>query len=236
MAYDANDPADRKIVADAVAEALEEARTEHEADVEGLKNKNKDLLTKLNKARREGGEGSAEEVTRLESELETAQTALRDAQSKLRTAERDLKNVTGERDTANGALETERTTARNLVIENGLTAALTEAKVAPQFMDAAKALLAKDVTVKETDGKREAFVGDKPLGAFVSEWSQGDKGKHYVTAPANGGGGAGDNKPAGEAGSKKIGEMNLAERTAHYNKVGEAEFNRQLEAERTAGK
>jgi hypothetical protein len=233
MAYDPKDPADVKIVTDAVAAALEDAREEHETAIEGLKAKNKDLLTKLAKARTAGGEGSAEEVTRLENELETTQTTLRDTQSKLRTAERDLKAVTTERDTAARELETETAFGRNMVVENGLTAALTEANVAPEFMDAAKAMLSGKATVKEVDGKREAFADDKPLGEFVKTWAESDKGKVFVAAPNNAGGNAGESTPAGQAGSKKISEMNHVERTAHYNKVGEAEFARQVEAEKT---
>ncbi len=235
MAYDPNDPADRKIVSDAVAEALEEARTEHEASVEGLKAKNRDLLTKLNRARTAGGDNSAEEVTRLEAELEKAQGELRTATSALRTAERDLKTVTGERDTANATLETETSFSRTMVVENDLTAALSEVNVAPQFLDGAKAMLAGGITVKEVDGKRKAFAGDKPLSEHVKEWAASDKGKAYVAAPANGGGNAGaDNTPAGQAGAKKISEMNMLERTAHYNKIGQFEFDRQVEAEKNA--
>jgi hypothetical protein len=55
MAYDPNDPADKRIVdkliKDAVDAALEEARTEHEAEVEGLRNKRTELLDKLKLAK-----------------------------------------------------------------------------------------------------------------------------------------------------------------------------------------
>lgn len=232
MAYDPKDPADVKIVSDAVAEALENARDEHETEIEGLKTKNKDLLTKLSKARKDTGDGSAEEVTRLESELDTARTELATANSKARQLDRDLKAVTATRDTVTAELETERKAATGLVVENDLTAALTSVNVAPHLFDGAKALLGNGVTVKEVDGKRQAFVGDKPLGEHVKEWSLGDQGKHYVTAADNSGGNDGQHKPHNVPGNKKISEMNHVERTALLNTLGEVKFNERFTAEK----
>ena len=232
MAYDANDPADRQIVADAVAEALEEARTQHEADIEGLKTKNKDLLTKLARARAAGGEGSAEEVTRLESELETTQANLRDAQAKLRTAERDLRTASSERDTARTALETETTYSRNQTVENGLTAALVEANVAPHFMEAAKALLMKQGVAVKVEGESRMAVGPdhKPLNEFVKAWAASDTGKHYVTAPANGGGGSNGVMGGGSPGTKKLADMSEQERL-DFARAKPTEFQQLLNAE-----
>jgi hypothetical protein len=72
-----------------------------------------------------------------------------------------------------------------------LTSALVEAKVAPQFMPAVKAMLSGKATIKTEGDARSVVVGDKSLGDFVKEWSQGDEGKHYIAAGNNGGGGAG---------------------------------------------
>jgi predicted lipoprotein with Yx(FWY)xxD motif len=235
MAYDPNDPADKRIVdkliKDAVDAALEEARTEHEAEVEGLRNKRTELLDKLKKARAGEGGGDTAEIDRLENELETVKGELRTATANLRQAKRDIETVTAERDTARQTAETEGTFARDLVIENGLTAALTEANVAPQFMPAAVALLKGQVEVKADDkGKRQAFASDKPLGEFVKEWAQGDQGKHYVAAPNNSGGGSGG---AGQGGgsAKKISEMSESERISHFNAIGKDAFEAQVQRE-----
>lgn len=234
MAYDPKDPADVKIVSDAVAEALENAREEHEQEIQGLKTKNGELVTKLNKARKDGGDGSAEEVTRLEAELDANRTELNNAKREARQFERDFKAAAATRDTVMAELETERKAATGLVVENDLTAALTSVNVAPHLFDGAKALLGNGVTVKEVEGKRQAFVGDKPLGEHVKEWALGDQGKHYVTAADNSGGNDGQHKPHNVPGNKKISEMNHVERTALYNTVGEAKFNERVAAESAA--
>ena len=213
MAYDPKDPADKKIVDDAVAAALATAEEEHQSEVERLNNKNKDLLGKLAKARKDNGGENTEEIANLERELETTKSELATANSKLRTVERDLTKVTGERDT----LQTERDTAvtqRNDEFRNNaLTSALAEVNVAPHFMDAAKALLAGKLTV-EVDGDNRSVKADgKDVGEFVKEWSASDAGKHYILAPANGGGGAtGANGGGSPTGLKKLSEYSEAER------------------------
>jgi hypothetical protein len=216
MAYDPNDPADKAIVQGLIDAALEEAETEHEANKAGLIKKNADLLDKIKKLRTSGGEVDTAEITRLETELENTQRDLRTAETSNREATRQIKALTTERDTAKTALETESGFSRKLLVENGLTDALTGANVAPQFMPAARALLEKQVEVKAEGDSRTAVVGDKSLSDFVKDWSQSDQGKVFIAAPANGGGGT---LPPGTppSGSKKIYEMNDTERVALYN-------------------
>jgi len=186
MAFDKNDKADQKILADAIAEALEEAATEHEAEIAGLKTKNVELIGKLKKAR-EGGNDPAE-VEKLEAKLE-AQT------KELSEAQKALKAATKERDTFKAASETESAAARKLLVDGGLTENLVAAGVKKEFLPAVKKLLADQVTVKVEGDNRSAVVGDKSLSDFVKVWSQGDEGKNYIVAPANGGG----NAPGGKA-------------------------------------
>jgi hypothetical protein len=190
MAYDPKDPADKKIVDDLVAAALADAEEKHEADVAGLKANNARLKDQLKKA--SAGEGNAEEITRLETELETSK-------AKLKTAEKDLAKITKERDETAKALEGEASFTQKLLVDNGLTEALVAANVAKQFLPAAKALLAGQVTLKVDGENRIAMVGEKKLSDFVDEWSKGEDGKHYVAAPGNSGAGAkpGDKTPGG---------------------------------------
>lgn len=228
MAYDPNDPADKAIVAKAVSDALAAQAEEHETEIEGLRNKNTELLGKLRKARTEGGGETSAEIERLENELADTQGKLRTAESNLRTTKRELDTANAELGTTRQSLQTEQETSRNEFVQNRLTSELTAANVGSQFLDDVTASLSRSVTVKEVDGKRQAFVGDKPLGEFVKEWSQGDKGKHYVTAPANGGGGA---TPPGnpQGGAKKIHEMTEMERIA-LAKADPAGFQARLDA------
>ncbi len=215
MAYDPKDPADKAIVDGLIADALEEAQTEHEAAVEGLKNKNRDLAKKLKDAKAgTPAEGDAEEIARLENELAENKTALRDAEKQLRTATRELGEV-------KATAETESAFNRKLIIENDLTAALVAANVAPHFLDAVKTLLGKDATVQVEGDNRKAVIGDKSLGDAVKEWAASDAGKHFVVAPANGGGGS-QGTTQGAGGTKKLADMTEAERLdmSRTNPVG----------------
>jgi hypothetical protein len=210
-AYDPEDADTKAAVQAAIEEALEAQREEHSAEVERLNTKNKDLLKKLAKARE--GTDNAGEVERLERELDETKHSLGEAQSKLRIAERDLKKITSERDTAVSERDTERSNFRNELIENNLTAALVEHQVAPHFMEAAKALLKGKVSVEVDGDERKLLADGKPIGDFVKEWAASDAGKHYVVAPANGGGGAnGANGGGSPGGLKPLAEYTEAER------------------------
>ena len=85
-------------------------------------------------------------------------------------------------------------------------------------MDAAKALIQKNnaAEVTEVDGAAVARIGNESISDFVKGWSQGDQGKHFVAAPANGGGGAGGSNGGGKAPSGKSWmEMNNQEKTEY---------------------
>lgn len=239
MAYDPNDPADVAIVNGLVATAVAAENTrlteEHEAEIEGLRNKNTELLGKLRKAR-SGEGGDSAEVERLENELADVQKQLRTAESALRTANRNLETVTGERDTAQGELASEREISRNEFVTNRLTAELAAVNVGQHFLEDLTPSMARQVVVKDVNGERQAFVGDKSLSDYIKEWAGTDKAKHYITAPANGGGGTTNNNTPPPSGGKKISEMNLGERTAHYNAIGKDAFEAQVAAEAAAPK
>jgi hypothetical protein len=57
-------------------------------------------------------------------------------------------------------------------------------------MDAAKALLKMQATIKAENGEYAALIGDKPIGDYVKEWTNSDAGKHFIAADNNSGGGA----------------------------------------------
>lgn len=198
MAYDAKDPADKKIVdkliADAIAEVLTEAQTEHEADKAGLVKKNQELIAANKKLK--SGEGDPEEVSRLEAQIETLK-------SEIKTSAKVVKDLTRERDTHKTAAETEAAAAKNLVVDNSLTAELIAAGVKKEFMPAVKSLLASKVEQTIDGDKRTATVAGKPLSEFVKTWSLSDEGKSFVTAPANGGGNANGGK-ANEGAKKSM--------------------------------
>lgn len=195
MAYDPKDPADKKIVDGLIADALAEAGEQHEADVAGLKGKVTELRGKLAKAKAgEGTEGG--DTDKLEGEVERLTGELKTAKKDLEKATKSLGEVTTERDGLNKNLE-------GVLIDQGLSAALTEHKVDTKFLPAVKAMLSPKVALKLEGNDRKAVVGDKSLGDYVKEWSQGDEGKAYVSAAGNSGGGAGGSQGGGQGGGKQ---------------------------------
>lgn len=215
MAYDPKDPADKKIVDDAVAAALAEAADEHETAITGLKAKNTELLGKLKDAR-EGKGADPAEAARLEAELDKVL-------GELKTERKALATVTKERDTFKAQAESESGFSTKLLVENGLTAALVGAGVKKEFMPAVTAMLSGKVTIKQDGDTRAAVVGDKSLGDFVKEWSQGADGKHYIAAEANSGGGANGGKAGGSGKTMKRADYDAADantRAAHFAEGG----------------
>lgn len=178
MPFDANDP-------EAIA-AIEAAVTKA---TEGLATKNRELLTKLANARTKT-EIDPATVSALESQVE-------ELTGKLTAAEKAAKDATKAREAAEAQFGGESKFVQKLLVDNGLTAELVKAGVAPAMLPAVKALLAGHVQVKVDGDQRKAVVGDKDLGAFVTEWASGPEGKHFVAAPTNSGGGAPGGKDGG---------------------------------------
>jgi hypothetical protein len=185
MAFDAKDP---ETVA-AIKASVEEA-------ILGLQAKNTELLAKLKKAQKDSVIDPAEH-TALQAELDATQ-------AKLTEAVKGQKAAVTEADKVKKAYESESQLTHRLLVENGLTEALTKAGVTnPVHLKAAKALLSSQVTLATEGENRVAKIGDKLLPDSVGEWAKGEEGKYFVAAPANGGGGAtGGGRGQGETGAK----------------------------------
>ncbi len=185
MAFDPKDPEAVKAIKEAVDAAVTEATA-------GLQTKNTELLAKLKKAQKDATIDPAEHAA-LQAELDATQV-------KLAETAKQLKAATTEAEKAKKALEGESKVTQNLLVENGLTDALTKAGVTnPVHLKAAKAMLSGQVVLVAEGDKRTAKVGDKALSDFVTEWTKGDEGKFFVAAPNNTGG----NAPGGGGGAQK---------------------------------
>lgn len=172
-----------KAVKDAVAEAVEEATG-------GLKSKNQQLMDEL-KAAKKGKAVDPAELERLEAERDELQT-------KLSAADRTVKDAVKAKETAEKALQAESGFTHKLLVENGLREQLAAQGVTNAVhQKAAMAMLAGQVQIAADGDTRVAKVGDKVLADFVKEWSAGDEGKHFVSAPSNSGGGASGGKGGG---------------------------------------
>jgi hypothetical protein len=177
-------------VKEAIKAAVEEATAP-------LIAKRDELLSEVKKARK-GQQIDPETVTALETQIETLKGELSTAQKAVKTANADAEK-------ARKALEVSDGFTSKLLVDNGLTEALTKAGVTnPVHLKAAKSMLAGQVQIVADGESKVAKVGEKALAEFAAEWAKGDEGKHFVAAPANGGGGSQGGGGAG--GSEKLPE------------------------------
>lgn len=182
MSIDLNAPE----VQAAIKAAAEEATS-------GLISKRDELLAEVKKLRK-NQEIKPEQLEELENQVETYKT-------KWTEAEKQAKTIAAEADKVKKLYEAESGYTNNLLVENGLNEALVKEGIAKQFLPAVKSMLKSQVTVKIEGNERKAVIGEKALSEFVSEWSKGEEGKHFIAAPANSGGGSnggGDAKGRGK--------------------------------------
>lgn len=159
-------------------------------------------------------------ITELEELVESQKASLAEAQ-------KAAKKATTEAEKATKALADAEGFTQRLLVDNGLSDALTKAGVTnPVHLKAAKALLSGQVQIVADGDSKVAKVGEKALADFIGEWAKGDEGKFFVAAPNNSGGGA--NGGSGGSGNKttdltKIDPNDKAARVAALEKrVAEA--------------
>lgn len=194
-----------------------------EKEVEGLKKNNAELKAEKKKLQDQQGELSerlkaledaADEAERIKAEKDgDVKTAVEKVEAKLR---KELAAKDAEKSSLQGQLQT-------LLVDNGLNEALTKAGVAPQYMDAAKALLRTKhkVEIVDSEGQPTAQIEGKSLAEAVSEWAQGDHGKHFIAAPSNSGGGAqGANGNGRAATGKPVKDWSVGEKSAYIREHG----------------
>lgn len=160
----------------------EDKIAELEAAIEVLSAKNNQLLgeVKVAKAKAKGAEIDPAEYAALQNENETLKSELNKATKDSAKTIEALQTSLSEKD---GALQ-------SYLIDNGLNDAMLKAGIKPEFMSAAKAMLKANTKVTAENGQYSALMGDKPLYDAITEWAASDEGKHFVSAPANSGGGA----------------------------------------------
>lgn len=185
----------------------EERIAELEVELGALSAKNSELLreVKVARAKAKGVEIDPNDFMALQTENETLKSQLdKVAKDSTKTIE-TLTSTIAEKD---GALQ-------SYLIDNGLNDAMLKAGIKPEFMTAAKAMLKSQTKLMAENGQYSALMGDKPLNEAIAEWAAGDEGKHFVSAPANSGGGAtggtgngGTVAPKGNLGGDKTQRVN----------------------------
>lgn len=171
-------------------EAKEAIKAAVEEATAGLAAKNKELLAEVKEARK-SRTIDPKEIEDRDNEIEALKTQLGEAQ-------KTVKLATTEAEKAKKALEGAEGFTQKLLVDNGLTDALTKAGVTnPVHLKAAKSMLAGQVAIVADGDNRSAKIGDKDLAAAIGEWAKGDEGKFFVQATQNNGGGANGSNSSG---------------------------------------
>lgn len=156
-----------------------------------------DRLDRELKEARRALDGANERLAGWPDEFERAEYARLKERGSLDEGEierRAAKRRRQELDTALERAEVAERQLHTLLVENGLTEALSRAQVAPSLLDAAKALLLRQHKAEIVEGK--ALIDGDEIVDFVRDWADGEAGRHFVAAPQSGGGGA-EAKPGG---------------------------------------
>jgi hypothetical protein len=176
----------------------EEGKAAHQSIIEeateGLKNKNNELIqkNKILKTAKETAEAKIiemdEEILDITAGKGKGKDLATEIEKKLeKKFEKQLKDANDKNDKYSKQINT-------LVVENGLTEALTKANIAKQHIPAVKALIKStskiEVSSEDDDDAPVATIGGKALSDYVKEFAEGDSGKHYVAAANNSGGGS----------------------------------------------
>jgi phage I-like protein len=163
---------------DLTQEKLDELLGSVEALSESTKGLKADLAKA--KAKAKGADIDPEEYANLQTQVAELSDKLSKSEKAYKADTEKLSKSLTEKD---GALT-------KYLLDANLTDNLAKARVKPELMDAAKALLKMQATIKAENGEYSALIGDKPIGDFVKEWTGSDAGKHFVSADNNSGGGA----------------------------------------------
>ena len=155
--------------------AVEEATT-------ALVAKNQQLLSEKKKLQKTA-EIDPQMVTDLEAQVEKLQ-------ADLATTSKEVKDKTKALEQASKLLQSESSFTHKLLIDNGLTDELVKAGVSKHYLNAAKSLFASKAQIVADGDSRVAKIGDKALADAISEWVGSEEGKHFISAPANSGGGS----------------------------------------------
>ena len=174
----------------------------------GLVKKNQELLSELKEARK-GRAIDPAELDKLQAKIDALEADLGTAHKTKKEQEKALK-------LAQDALASESGFTQKLLLDNGLTEALVKAGVATPMLPAVKAMLGSQAKVIVDGDARRAVIGDKDLTEFVSAWATTDEGKHFIAAPANGGGGASGG--AGNGSGAKVWTREKFDAASHFER------------------
>lgn len=158
---------------------LEEQRKQNEA----MNAKNRELLDEMKAVKRKNSEIDIDAYHKALDKVDALEADNAKLQGEIKLKGKDLEKLTASLSEKDGALQ-------GLLIDQGLTQALTEAGVPANLLKYVKADLKSQAKLHGENGQYTAMIGDKPLNDFINEWKETD-GKNVIIAPNNSGGGGG---------------------------------------------
>jgi signal recognition particle GTPase len=199
-----------------------------DAQVEGLKSKNQELLGESKKVK--------ESMKAIQDQLDEIKAAKEAAEEEAAAKSGDVEKIKSaleakskkEKDELLSKLELQTGRLNQTLVDKGLTDALVSANIAAHHIPAVTALIkaTSKAEIEDVDGVLVAKFDGKPIKDYVSEWAQGDLGKHYIAAPNNGGGGASGSIGGGKAPSGKKADWSVKEKTAYIRENGKEAYDK----------
>ncbi|AEP08897.1 hypothetical protein [Micavibrio aeruginosavorus] len=210
------------------AEGKAELQKMIDKETEGLKAKKDELLGEVKKLK-----DSSKSIQEQLDELKAAKDA---AEEEAAAKGGDVEKIKStlearhakEKGDLSAKLADREAKLHKLLVDNGLTEALTKAGVTnPAHLKAAKAMILAEnkAEVSDADGAAVATISGKPIQEFVSSFAQGEDGKHFIAATANSGGGAGGSNGGGKAaGGQTRSAMNHVDKAAYIKEHGQEAY------------
>lgn len=165
-------PAEKKAEAEGLFDKLDEQMANYDRDIKVMKAKLRE---------KEGA--NPEDLARLEQDLEAEKAARQKAEADLKKASKELE---GER-TARTELEGH---VNKSLAETEVRRELAGLKLSGDKLEELVEGYIPRVTVKNEKGGRSAFIGEKSVKDYFSEWAASPRGKAFIEAPVSQGSGA----------------------------------------------
>lgn len=171
----------------------EETKALIEAATKELKDKNKELLTKLSKANTTLSKFEGVDLDALQTaatKLEEYETAQKEKEGKFETLYTELKNTaTTTEEDYKSKLEKMETSLSETKKKNNITIGLLGLDIIPELLDIAVGTIMPEASFND-EGK--VVFGDKDAKTFFAEWGETPVGKHFIKTGNTGGGADGN--------------------------------------------
>lgn len=189
---------------------------EMKAELERLRNANKDLLADLKKAQAMAKKFDGvdiESLTNASKELEELKTKQQEEDGEYKKLyEKAIETHKTELNKKDETLSEMKNRLDSTIKSNAVANALGSVDIIPDLFESAQQLIVPQVGLND---EGQPLVGDKPLNDYIKEWASEGVGKHFIKNGNSGGDGSGNDGGTGDPEAKfydrKSSEYNLTE-------------------------